>query len=127
MPEGLPIKLMVVGVVGLLWEKVNQDTVEVGVTGMIAEGALVTVTGCCTGPPPRLAFRNTTLGVAVIVFCARRATAVLKSIDVRVSVRNKRVKGFNFKILQQRLRVSYAFPATLPGHALCHSRCRGSV
>jgi len=103
MPAGFPIKLIVVGVVGLADEKVNHDTDEVGVTGIIAEGALVMVTGCCTGPPPRLAFRNTTLGVAVIVFCARSATTVLKSTAVKVSVRNKRVKGFNL-ILQQRLR-----------------------
>ena len=91
-----------VGVFGLEAAKLSQGTVADGVTGSNAEGALVTVTGCVTAPPPKVAFRNTTLGLAEMVFCARNATAVLNSTAAIVSVRNKCVKGFNL-ILQQRL------------------------
>jgi hypothetical protein len=45
------MKVMVAGEFGLEAEKLSQDTVELGVTGMSAAGELVTVTGACTGPP----------------------------------------------------------------------------
>jgi hypothetical protein len=45
MPAGLPINVMVVGVFGLELEKVSHGAVVVAVTGINAEGALVTVTG----------------------------------------------------------------------------------
>jgi hypothetical protein len=65
---GLPINVTVVGVLGVDKENVSHGTVVVGVTGITAEGALVTVIGCDTGPPPSIAFRKTTFGVVVSVF-----------------------------------------------------------
>ena len=75
-PAGLPMKVIVAGVLGLDAAKDSHDTVVLGVTGIRAEGELLTVTTCWTGPPPRLAFRKTTLGIAVSVFCACKVNAL---------------------------------------------------
>ena len=70
------MKVMVAGVFGLDAAKVNQGAAVVGVTGIKARGALVTVTTVCTGPPFSAAFRKTTFGVAVMVFCACKANVL---------------------------------------------------
>jgi hypothetical protein len=100
--------VMVVGVFGLDAAKVSHGAEVVGLTGSNAEGALVTVTGCCTGPPPNVALRNTTLGVAEMVFCACSDTTVPASAAAIAKRRIKYVKGFKFNPPARRLHTIHA-------------------
>src|SRR5262249_2584324 len=71
-PEGFPVTVSDVGVLGVPWLTVNHGTVG-GATEMpTVPGLLVTATVACIGPPLRAAFRKTVDGLSATVFCACR-------------------------------------------------------